>query len=191
MNHPNIVRYHTAWTETEDLSRPFSDAEADMSTQPSGTTLETSTDDSTEDTSDDEGPSQFDSDSDASVRPGDDLDIDLGLDDLDDTDFLSVGHSKSVSYPSIHFGNEGDVSVSGQSSPVQSRPATRIASPVTAPSPQQTRTLYIQVSDDALFDFDAETYDQVLAVRWSMLRSLRCERPSRTASPRSTLGGSW
>jgi len=143
MNHPNIVRYHTAWTETtetEDPSNAFS--ELDTSTQPSGTTQETSTDDS----SDEDGPSEFDSDSESSARPGDDLDMDLGLDDLDDEDFLSVGHSKSMSYPSIHFGNEGDASTNGQTSPVMSKPTSRIASPAVVSSPKQTRTLYIQVS---------------------------------------------
>ncbi|ORY86753.1 kinase-like domain-containing protein [Leucosporidium creatinivorum] len=146
MNHPNIVRYHTAWTETtetEDPANAFS--EVDTSTQPSGNTLATSTDDSQDDTSDDDGPSEFDSDSDSSVRPGDELDMDLGLDDLDDEDFLSVGHSKSVSYPSIHFGNEGDASTNGQTSPVMSKPTSRISSPVVVSSPKQTRTLYIQM----------------------------------------------
>lgn len=101
--------------------------------------------DSSEDDSEDEEPSDFDEDSNPS-RPGDDLDIDLGLDDLDDLDFLSVGHSKSVSYPSIHFGNEDDPSTNGQNSPALSRPATRAVSPVPVASPKQTRTLYIQVS---------------------------------------------
>lgn len=143
MNHPNIVRYHTAWTETTDTDDPANAlSEIDTSTQPSGTTMESSADDS----SDDEGPSEFDSDSASSSRPGDELDIDLGLDDLDDEDFLSVGHSKSMSYPSIHFGNDGDASTNGQTSPVMSKPTSRIASPVVMPSPKQTRTLYIQVS---------------------------------------------
>ena len=148
MNHPNIVRYHTAWTETDDTQHAFS-SDAETSTQPSGATIESSAEESTEDDSDaDETPSEFDSDSQDSARPGDDLDMDLGLDDLDDVDFLSVGHSKSVSYPSIHFGNEDDPSTNGQNSPVLSRPATRIASPVVPASPKQSRTLYIQVRSE-------------------------------------------
>lgn len=72
--------------------------------------------------------------------------MDLGEPDFDDADPFSVGHSKSVSYPSIHFGNEDDASTPGSTSPVQSRQGTRVSTPVIAPSPKQTRTLYIQVS---------------------------------------------
>lgn len=75
---------------------------------------------------------------------GHELDMDLGLDDVD---FLSVGHSKSASYPSIHFGNEDDASTAANSPVVSSRPVavrglSRAGSPV---PPKYVRTLYIQV----------------------------------------------
>ncbi|KAK4057521.1 eukaryotic translation initiation factor 2-alpha kinase [Microbotryomycetes sp. JL221] len=145
MNHPNIVRYHTAWTETEGPSSFGGASDTDISTQPTETTDRRIATDNGDDT--DSGPDEFDEDS-ASTRPADDLDIDLGLDDLDDLDFLSVGHSKSVSYPSIHFGNEGDPSTNGQNSPVLSKRGTASSKqmePLQAQSPKQTRTLYIQM----------------------------------------------
>ena len=132
----------------------------DSSTQPTETLSSRVVVESTDDDDDDdddtsssdtsEPASDFDTDDeDDSGRPGDDLDMDLGLDDLDDMDFLSVGHSKSMSYPSIHFGNEDDPSTNGDNSPVVlSKHATRASSPVVAPSPKHTRTLYIQVSCD-------------------------------------------
>lgn len=149
----SIVRYHTAWTEYEDLPQTYS-ADQDTSTQLTETLSSRVAVESTDDNEDDSSASDtsdpasdFDEDDEAhSGRPGDDLDIDLGLDDLDDMDFLSVGHSKSVSYPSIHFGNEDDPSTNGDNSPaVLSKRATRTSSPVVAPSPKHTRTLYIQV----------------------------------------------
>jgi translation initiation factor 2-alpha kinase 4 len=138
---PSIVRYHTAWTETEDLAHSF-DPDAESSTQHTERTSETDADDASDQSS--SAPSDFDEESDDST-PGHDLDMDLGLDDFDDIDFLSVGHSKSVSYPSIHFGNESDASTNGANSPVQSRHSTRVSSPVVTLVPKQTRTLYIQV----------------------------------------------
>ncbi|KAK4052686.1 eukaryotic translation initiation factor 2-alpha kinase [Microbotryomycetes sp. JL201] len=142
MNHPNIVRYHTAWTETES-SAFASTSDADNSTQATETTdrkilLAAA---STDDDDSDSGPDDFDEDS-QSTRPGDELDIDLGLEDLD---FLSVGHSKSVSYPSIHFGNEDDPSTNGKNSPISSKRESHQARPNQVASPKQTRTLYIQM----------------------------------------------
>lgn len=136
MNHPNIVRYHTSWVETDEQSQSFTDTD-EGSTQPT----ETETDDSSDQS---DPPSDFDEDVDSA--PGNDLDMDLGLDDIDDFDFLSVGHSKSVSYPSIHFGNEDDASRPGSTvanSPAASRHGTRGSSPALVP--KHVRTLYIQV----------------------------------------------
>ncbi|KAM0786774.1 hypothetical protein ACM66B_002209 [Microbotryomycetes sp. NB124-2] len=142
MNHPNIVRYHTAWTETESSS--FAGAsDAETSTQATETTDRklSLVAGSTDEDDSDSGPDDFEEDSE-STRPGDELDMDLGLDDLD---FLSVGHSKSVSYPSIHFGNEEDPSTNGQNSPVLSKRGAKEMQPAQAASPKQTRTLYIQM----------------------------------------------
>ncbi|SGY15170.1 BQ5605_C013g07278 [Microbotryum silenes-dioicae] len=157
MNHPNIVRYHTAWTETEDVSQSSYVIDGEGSTQPTAdisapstesvSTANEATGDSNSD--DDSDPVDFDSDDDdAAATPGHELDIDLGLDDLDDVDFLSAGHSKSVSYPSIHFGNEDNASTDGRISPAVSRHSkhsTRYNSPVILATPKQTRTLYIQM----------------------------------------------
>ncbi|SCV70247.1 BQ2448_1641 [Microbotryum intermedium] len=156
MNHPNIVRYHTAWTETEDVSQSGYVIDGEGSTQPTAETSAPSTEslstgnEAMGDSSDDDsGPVEFDSDDDDAIAtPGHDLNIDLGLDDLDDDDFLSVGHSKSVSYPSIHFGNEDDASTDGRISPVvfrHSKNSTRYNSPAIPATPKQTRTLYIQM----------------------------------------------
>lgn len=129
----SIVRYHTSWVETDE--QPLTFDYEDSSTQQTDTT---GTED---DTSNSSGPSDFDRDEDSS--PGHDLDIDLGLDDLNNVDFLSVGHSKS--FPSIHFGNEDDESRPASTvanSPAMSRAATRTTSPIAI---KQVRTLYIQV----------------------------------------------
>lgn len=135
---PSIVRYHTSWVETDEQGPSFDD---DSSTQET----ETETDESASHSND---PSEFDSSEEGDSFPGNDLDIDLGLDDLDDTDFLSVSHSKSVSYPSIHFGNEDDPSRPGSTaanSPMlRSKAATRVSTPVDAIS-KSARTMYIQM----------------------------------------------
>lgn len=94
-----------------------------------------------------------DTDSDASeddgsdagtISNGNDGDIDLGFDDLD---FLSTGHqSKSLSMPTIHFGNDDDPS--NEASRVASRNRTpEVTRDSTPPvlSPKQSRTLYIQM----------------------------------------------
>lgn len=173
MNHPNIVRYHTSWTEVDETFGSFSAADGTSqsgtgtgtgftselaSTDTDNSALEDDDEISTEhDTDSDSSDEVVDFDSDSS--PGADLDIDFG-DDLDDIDFLSVGHahSRSVSYPSIHFGNEDDPSRPGSSkapSPAgPSKKGTRASTPIqplTVPSPpKQRRTLYIQASPHSL-----------------------------------------
>jgi len=170
MNHPNIVRYHTSWTEVDETFGSFSAADG---TSQSGTgtgtgftseLASTDTDNNESEEDEDASSTEHDTDSDSSDEvvdfdedssPGADLDIDFG-DDLDDIDFLSVGHahSRSVSYPSIHFGNEDDPSRPGSSkapSPAgPSKKGTRASTPIqalTVPSPpKQRRTLYIQAS---------------------------------------------
>ncbi|KAM0750676.1 Serine/threonine-protein kinase [Meredithblackwellia eburnea MCA 4105] len=154
MNHPNIVRYHTSWVETDENPQATdTDAESQLTGTETGESREISTEegsteeDAASDSEDDsEEPSDFEDDG---LATGHHLDIDLGLDDFDDNDFLSVGHSKSVSYPSIHFGNEDDVSRAGSTaanSPVISRrPSVRPLSPTGSPVPRFVRTLYIQM----------------------------------------------
>ena len=144
MNSNSIVRYHTSWVEADEHSQEI-DTDAE-STQPTETT-QSATDPSQASTPSD---SASDFDEEENDEHGLDLDIDLGLEELD-MDFLSVGHSKSISYPSIHFGNEDDASVAN--TPVESRDATRASSPVLPgrQSPlKRVRTLYIQVSATTL-----------------------------------------
>ena len=166
MSHPNIVRYNSSWTEVvqEGEVDPF-ESGTEPSTQPGLTATDSSqskisstlngTSDDEDDDSDtdsdidsDEEDSDGDFSSDDDSAPGADLDIDLGLDELDDSDPFSRGHSRSMSYPSIHFGAEGDVSravSTAANSPA--RPSTRAPSPspTGTPMPKQTRTLYIQM----------------------------------------------
>lgn len=167
MNHPNIVRYHTSWTEVDETFNSFPGMDgASHSGTGTGTgfTSDLGTTDTDTHESDTESSTEHESDSDSSdsvvdfdedSSPGADLDMDFG-DDLDDTDFLSIGHaqSRSISYPSIHFGNEDDPSRPGSSngtSPaLPSKKSTRASTPnqpLTVPTPpKQRRTLYIQVS---------------------------------------------
>lgn len=114
---------------------------------------------STEDPSDDSDATDSVVDFDEDSVPGADLDMDFGSGSLDDDlDFLSVGHaqSHSVSYPSIHFGNEDDPSRAGSedASPVISKHGFSKKGPTQPPTaattPKQTRTLYIQVRPHAL-----------------------------------------
>lgn len=98
--------------------------------------------------SDSDGKDDDDSDVDGSdvgtISNGGEEDIDLGFDDLD---FLSTGHqSRSLSMPTIHFGNDDDPS--NEPSRVASRNRTpeqerRSTPPIL--SPKQSRTLYIQM----------------------------------------------
>ncbi|GAA5862450.1 hypothetical protein JCM3774_002522 [Rhodotorula dairenensis] len=160
MNHPNIVRYHTAWTEVDETYPAF--GQEGSSTQHTTTTNATDTGSSlrTDETADDSGDSEStvsasdssDDDSDAESSNSGPIDMHFG-DFEDDLDFLSVGHaqSRSISYPSIHFGNEDDPSrpASSDATPDLSRhasPAPLLKVPTPAPStPKQTRTLYIQM----------------------------------------------
>ena len=157
----SIVRYHTAWTEVDEMYPNF--GQDGSSTQHTATTNATDTGSSlrTEETADDSS----DSDSDSTVSGSDSSDtesgpesndggpIDMHFGDFeDDLDFLSVGHaqSRSMSYPSIHFGNEDDPSrpTSNDATPELSRnvsPAPLLKVPTPASTPKQTRTLYIQV----------------------------------------------
>jgi translation initiation factor 2-alpha kinase 4 len=174
MNNPFIVRYHSSWIETDEthsfstVGSPTPGATGstfDTGTDPSAP-LTSSTDDSTADGSD----SDTDSDDSDSVvdfeedsTPGAELDFEFG-DDLDDMDFLSVGHdrSRSASYPQIHFGNDDDDDDSdsegsstddastSRKSPVLSRKGlskkgTKPSTPTDSPRNKQVRTLYIQV----------------------------------------------
>ena len=54
MNHPNIVRYHTSWVETDDHPQSFADTD-EASTQPTETERDNSSDPS-------DPPSSFDED---------------------------------------------------------------------------------------------------------------------------------
>ena len=160
----SIVRYHTSWVEADEHSQEI-DTDAE-STQPTETTQTTS--DPSQASTPSDSASDFDEE-DTDEYDGGDLDIDLGLDELN-MDFLSVGHSKSISYPSIHFGNEDDASVAN--TPVESRNATRASSPIIPgrQSPlKRVRTLYIQVSTLLRLSWtDAET-----CRRWNTSRSSR------------------
>ncbi|BGP42493.1 eukaryotic translation initiation factor 2-alpha kinase [Rhodotorula kratochvilovae] len=165
MNHPNIVRYHTSWTEIDE-SFPGFGAVGSPLPHGAGTTGETRTTDSQAITEQSSGVDSDDSDATDSVvdfdedsTPGAELDIDFGDALDDDLDFLSVGHaqSHSVSYPSIHFGNEDDPSRAGseESSPVISKHGFAKKGPKppspTAATPKQTRTLYIQAGPFHLY----------------------------------------
>ncbi|GAA5975630.1 hypothetical protein JCM11641_003551 [Rhodosporidiobolus odoratus] len=149
MNHPHVVKYHTAWiSEEEDpahSSSPFSPQLGSPRPGQTGSTFDTDIGTGTEDLETDgssalrtessdrseqneeeeeeestEGNSTSNSESDEtdsavdfdedSGTPGAELDIEFGMDDFDSVDFLSVGHahSRSVSYPSIHFGDDDD-----------------------------------------------------------------------------------
>lgn len=125
-----------------------------LSSQPTLSMERPTRDDDNDDESDsDEAPTDFDSDeeSDEHRRAQSNIDVDLGVDDLD---FLSVSRSASVSYPSIHFGDDDDPQSrrstrppSKRQSPVESRALTRenTIEPGSLAQPRVIRTLYIQV----------------------------------------------
>lgn len=153
----SIVRYHTSWTSFDDPVPSF-DALGSGTTLDSNTGTQTlsTTDASTQPSTEDDESGSDDSDSvvdfDEDSTPGD-FDMDFGDELEGNLDFLSVGHaqSQSVSYPSIHFGNEDDPSRPGseRGSPGLSRagfskPPTKASTPVST-TPKQSRTLYIQV----------------------------------------------
>jgi hypothetical protein len=156
----SIVRYHTAWTEVDETYPNF--GQDGSSTQHTATTNATDTGSSlrTEETADDSSDSDStvsgsdSSETESGPESHDDGPIDMHFGDFeDDLDFLSVGHaqSRSMSYPSIHFGNEDDPSrpTSNDATPELSRnvsPAPLLKVPTPASTPKQTRTLYIQVT---------------------------------------------
>lgn len=145
LSHPGIVRYHTSWVETDTYSTDVKQALGMLTGSSEGSGngtdgLEKSTTDS-----DTEGDDSEDDDSDVgTISNGIDEDIDLGFDDLD---FLSTGHqSRSLSMPTIHFGNDDDPS--NEPSRVASRNRTPESIRDSTPplmSPKQSRTLYIQM----------------------------------------------
>lgn len=155
----SIVRYHTAWTEVDETYPNF--GQDGSSTQHTATTNATDTGSSlrTEETAEDSSDSDStvsgsdSSDTESGPESNDEGPIDMHFGDFeDDLDFLSVGHaqSRSISYPSIHFGNEDDPSrpTSNDATPELSRnvsPAPLLKVPTPASTPKQTRTLYIQV----------------------------------------------
>lgn len=130
LSHPGIVRYHTSWVETDTTSTDVRQA-LDLLTSSTNGTPSRST------SSDDASTSGSDESLDGSLHGEE---FDLGFDD-----FISKGHqSKSLSMPTIHFGEEDDPSnepsraVSRQDTPEASTP------PITS-SPRQSRTLYMQM----------------------------------------------
>lgn len=131
------MRYHTSWVETDHQPHTY-DPDAGSS-RTTATTIELDTDDSN---SNSDAASDFDEDE--SDIAATELDMDLGLEDLNDIDFLSTRHSKSVSYPSIHFGLEDDAPSTHENSAYATRISTRASSPT--PLAKHVRTLYIQVS---------------------------------------------
>ncbi|GAA6036515.1 hypothetical protein JCM8097_003543 [Rhodosporidiobolus ruineniae] len=193
MSHPNIVRYHVAWEETESAPAfPLVGSPTPGQTGETGDTFETgetpssaAVTDTTEESTEDDDSSSDDSDSvvdfDEDSTPGADLDMDFD-NGFDEIDFLSVGHaqSRSLSYPSIHFGNDDDSgestseASSSRRSPVLSRKGpsrrgTRPPSPAPTPPRKETRTLYIQMEyvekltlreaiDDGMSELDAWNY---------------------------------
>jgi translation initiation factor 2-alpha kinase 4 len=179
MNNPFIVRYHSSWIETDE-THSFSTVGSPTPGE-SGSTFDTGTDPSapltcsTNDSTADGSESDTDSDDSDSVvdfeedsTPGAELDFEFG-DDLDDMDFLSVGHdrSRSASYPQIHFGNDDDDdsdsegsstddASTSRKSPILSRKGlskkgTKPSTPTDSPRNKQVRTLYIQVRPPSSF----------------------------------------
>lgn len=181
MNHPNIVRYHTSWVEADDykfddssmtdgssrITESISTSDAlQAASQPkfrSSKSNSGSSNSSSSSTSSSKNstPTDFDADEDHELQTLN-FDLDLGLEDFDDeagsTDFLSVGHSRSLGYPMIHFGNDDDDDAPGSGnqsvgvkSPVVSRRETRANSPMMESRQRVARTLYIQVSSNLFF----------------------------------------
>ena len=116
----------------------------DMLTNSTNGSLHTDeTEDSDADSDESTSVGADDSDSDTASEDGQigEDEFDMGFDDLD---FISKGHqSKSLSMPTIHFGNEDDPSA--EASRVTSRHDSPIASTPPVISPRQSRTLYIQM----------------------------------------------
>lgn len=146
LSHPGIVRYHTSWVETDTYSTDVKQALGMLTGSSDGSVVGT---DSLDKSLSDDGTEGDASDSDESdggtISNGNDEDIDLGFDDLD---FLSTGHqSRSLSMPTIHFGNDDDPSNEPSRAVSRNRTpevATRDNTPPVM-SPKQSRTLYIQM----------------------------------------------
>lgn len=145
----SIVRYHTSWVETDHQSQSFDlDSEATRTTQATETDdeAEAPTDTGTDGSSNSDGVSDFEEDD--AVPPLFEMDMDLGLEDLNNIDFLSVGHAKSVSFPRIHFGLEEDDPSTHENTPIDSKRSTRASSPAVQlanNASRSVRTLYIQM----------------------------------------------
>ena len=134
LSHPGIVRYHTSWVETETTSTNVKQALGLLRSRSASDDTANGTD-----SDDDDGEERERSDS------LEEEDFDLGFDDLD---FISTGQqNRSISMPTIHFGNEEDPS----NEPI--RIATRIATPdlydkdanASMTTAKQSRTLYMQM----------------------------------------------
>jgi translation initiation factor 2-alpha kinase 4 len=150
LSHPGIVRYHTSWVESETTSTDAKHALDILASgsSASGTGSRNGTTDSRTN-SDSEGSEADDDDSDVVTISHGAEDFDLGFEDLD---FISSGHqNRSLSMPTIHFGDEDDPSTEA------SRAVTRNATPEMQRSleslppspPRQTRTLLIQMEVSA------------------------------------------
>jgi translation initiation factor 2-alpha kinase 4 len=138
MSHPYIVRYQTSWVETETQSV---DARQRLGAlkDSSGPEVKGESDKS----DDTDGGEEIDSDVAAS------FDLEAFEFDINaELDFLSTGHgSKSVSYPSIHFGNEASVSRAPPSKlePISASTGGTDSEVETSEDADTLRTLYIQM----------------------------------------------
>jgi translation initiation factor 2-alpha kinase 4 len=149
LSHPGIVRYHTSWVETDTRSTDVKQALGMLTGSSEGSvvgtdSMEQSLSDVEESAEDDSSTTDGSGSEAGTISYENDEEIDLGFDDLD---FMSTGHqSKSLSMPTIHFGNEDDPS--NEPSRAVSRNRTPEASKRTTPqltSPEHSRTLYIQM----------------------------------------------
>jgi translation initiation factor 2-alpha kinase 4 len=185
MTHPHIVRYHTAWVETE-VATPEHGRQTDVIDAKAALDSLASSSEPTSSATDEE-PEDGDEDSanDADLESVDEAD--LGLDDLDFDDMDFLASSRSASYPLVRFVNDGDPSnaptpadSSGSVSPVRLlRPGTE--SP--APAPPR-RTLYIQME----YVPGGPTGATLREVRRSRL-VMRCRSVTRCTGDRCGLAG--
>jgi translation initiation factor 2-alpha kinase 4 len=132
LSHPAIVRYHTAWVESQAESMDGDAVRQSFDpSYPETAAKSTSEEDSADD-----------------LASAIEADFDLGM-ELEDADFLSVNPhiSASSSYPRIHFGNDSDDSSLPSRNPSRRSPfvSTPTGSPPPPPQRQQQRTLYIQM----------------------------------------------
>lgn len=148
LSHPGIVRYHTSWVETDSTSTGARQALGMLNSNsftPLTDSFETDEQHDSDDTASEGNGTDSDDETASEGHSEGEVDFDLGFDDLD---FISTGHqSKSLSMPTIHFGEEDDPS--NEPSRVTTRTGTpelmqsQVIAP--APSPKQTRTLFIQM----------------------------------------------